>query len=144
MGGRSLIAAALVLIWCVLRGKPVFGADGTLGPGLAVGLLFGGEFLLLFWGLGLTTASRGVIFLYLAPFVVALGGHFALCERLTARRLGGLLAAFSGLVLGFSDKLSLPSTEALLGDAFCVGAAILWGVTLLVIKGSVLASAAAE
>ena len=144
MGGRSLLAGALVLLWCRLRREPVFAADGTLGPGLAVGLLFGGEFLLLFWGLGLTTASRGVIFLYLAPFVVALGGHFALGERLTARKLSGLIAAFSGLILGFSDRLSLPSPEALIGDALCLGAALLWGATTLVIKGSVLARVAAE
>ena len=144
MGGRSLIAAALVLLWCRARGKPVFTSDGTLWPGLAVGLLFGLEFLLLFWGLGLTTASRGVIFLYLAPFVVAIGGHFALGERLTFRKLAGLVAAFAGLALGFSDKLSLPSPEALVGDALCVGAAIFWGLTIVLIKGSALARASAE
>ena len=57
MGGRSLIAAALVLLWCRARGKPVFTADATVWPGLAVGLLFGLEFLLLFWGLGLRTPT---------------------------------------------------------------------------------------
>jgi len=144
MGGRSAIATVLVFLWCVLRGKPVFNADGSLWPGICVGLLFAGEFLLLFYGLQLTTASRGVVFLYLAPFVVALGAHLALGERLTAIKLAGLAAAFIGVALAFSDKLSLPSREALLGDVLCVGAAIAWAVTIVVIKGSVLARISAE
>ena len=47
MGGRSAIAAVLVFLWCLVRGKPVFQSDGTLWPGLLVGFLFAEEFLLL-------------------------------------------------------------------------------------------------
>ncbi len=144
MGGRSAIAAVLVFLWCLLRGKPVFRFDGTLWPGLAVGLLFAGEFLMLFYGLQLTSASRGVVFLYLAPFVVALGAHFALGERLTAVKLIGLAGAFLGVVLAFSDSLSLASREMLVGDMLCIGAAIAWGLTIILIKGSVLAEVSAE
>jgi drug/metabolite transporter (DMT)-like permease len=144
MGARSAIAALLVCLWCLTRRKPVFDRDGTLWPGLAVGLLFAAEFLALFWGLGLTTASRGVVFLYLAPFVVAVSGHFALGEKLGVRKLAGLVCAFLGLVLAFSDELSLPSAEALRGDALCVAAAIFWGLTIVLVKGSVLARVSAE
>src|SRR5688572_10684532 len=105
MGGRSALAALIVFAWCLARRKPVFQSDGSLAPGLAVGLLFGLEFAVLFWGLELTTASRGVIFLYFAPFVVAIGGHFALREPLGFRKLLGLGAAFLGIVLAFSDEL---------------------------------------
>lgn len=144
MGGRSLLAAVIVLLWCLVRGKPVFFSDGSFKPGLAVGLLFGAEFALIFWGLSLTTASRGVIFLYLAPFVVAIGGHFLLGEALTGRRLLGLVCAFAGLILAFSDELSLPSREALLGDALCLGAAVFWGLTTILVKGSVLSRISPE
>jgi drug/metabolite transporter (DMT)-like permease len=144
MGGRSLLAALLVLVWCALRRIPIFRADGTLWPGVVVGLLFSAEFLALFWGLQITTASRGVVFLYLAPFVVAIGGHFALGERLGAQKLAGLGCAFSGLVVAFGDRLSLPSAEAVYGDALCVLAAIFWGLTIVQVKGSALARASAE
>jgi drug/metabolite transporter (DMT)-like permease len=144
MGGRSLIAALLVLLWCVLRRKPVFAADRTLWPGLAAGALFAAEFLALFWGLRITTASRGVLFLYLAPFVVALVGHFTLGEPLSARKIIGLFCAFLGLVLAFSDSLSLPSPDALLGDALCLAAAVFWGLTIVLVKGSALARVAPE
>ena len=144
MGGRSLIATLLVLLWCFVRRKPMFRADGSFWPGLAVGLLFGAEFVLLFWGLQYTTASRGAVFLNLAPFVVAVAGHFVLAERLGLRKLAGLTCAFLGVVLAFSDSLSLPSRDALFGDALCVGAAILWGMTTVTVKATVLSRVAPE
>jgi drug/metabolite transporter (DMT)-like permease len=71
MGSRSLVAALIVFVWCVFRQIPLFRSDGSLKAGLAVGLLFGVEFAVLFWGLQFTSASRAVIFLYTAPFIVA-------------------------------------------------------------------------
>ena len=44
---RSIVASVLVGLWCWLREPGVFRADGTLWPGLAAGLLFSLEFLLL-------------------------------------------------------------------------------------------------
>jgi drug/metabolite transporter (DMT)-like permease len=144
MGARSAVAAFLVLLWCAARRIPIASRDGTLTPGLFVGALFGLEFLLLFYGMQRTTASRGVVFLYLAPFVVALGGHFALHEPLTARKLAGLGAAFLGVLLAFGESLTLPSREGMLGDALCVGAAIAWGLTIVLVKGTALRHAPAE
>jgi drug/metabolite transporter (DMT)-like permease len=144
MGARSAVAALLVFGWCALRGRKLFEPDGSLWPGLGAGLLFSAEFLLIFWGLQYTTAARAVIFIYLTPFVVALGGHFLLAEPLGVRKLIGLVAAFAGLVLAFFDELSLPSRDALFGDALCVLAAVLWGATTILIKGSVLREISAE
>jgi drug/metabolite transporter (DMT)-like permease len=107
-------------------------------------MLFGLEFLSIFWGLQYTTAARAVIFIYLAPFVVAVAGHFWLGERLTRQKLIGLVCAFLGVVLALSDQLSLPSPDTLFGDLLCIVAAVLWGATTVLIKGSVLRSVAAE
>ncbi len=144
MGTRSLIATLLVFAWCVLTRKALFQRDGSLWPGLAAGLMFGLEFLAIFWGLQYTTAARAVIFIYMTPFVVALGGHFFLHEPLGSRKLVGLAAAFLGVVLAFFDELSLPSRAALFGDALCILAAFLWGATTVLIKGSVLSEVSAE
>jgi drug/metabolite transporter (DMT)-like permease len=144
MGARSTVAALLVFGWCVLRGKKLFRPDGSLWPGLAVGILFGLEFLAVFLGLQRTTASRAVIFIYLSPFVVALGGHFLLGETLGPRKLVGLACAFLGLLLAFSDGLFQPSNGTLAGDSLCVLAAVFWGATIVLIKGSVLSEVSAE
>jgi drug/metabolite transporter (DMT)-like permease len=144
LGARSAVAAALVLLWCVVRGRRVLERDGTLWAGLAAGIFFGLEFLLIFIGLQWTTASRAVVFIYLSPFVVALGGHFFLGEPLTRRKLIGLGLAFAGLLVAFSDALVVPSRAMLVGDVLCVVAAIFWGMTTIVVKGSSLNRVSAE
>jgi drug/metabolite transporter (DMT)-like permease len=147
MGARSLVAGLLVLAWCVLRRKPLLRRDGSLWPGLGAGLLFAAEFVALYWGMQFTTASRAAVILYLAPFVVAICGHFLLGEPLGVRKLAGLALAFCGVLLAFSDALRPdlgPARSTLLGDAMCLLAAILWGLTIVLIKGSALSQAPAE
>lgn len=139
-GLRSAGAAGLLLAWCRLRRIPLFGHDGTLWWGIAAGLLFALEFLLVYWGLSYTTASHGVVFVYTSPFVVALGAHaFVANDRLTRLRLLGLCAAFAGLLLAFADSLRLPSRIELVGDVMCFAGAIAWGATTVLIKASPLA-----
>jgi hypothetical protein len=69
---RSVIAAFLVGAWTQLRGIPLFKRDGTLPAGIAAGALFALEFVLIYRGLIWTTATRAVLFIYLAPFFVVL------------------------------------------------------------------------
>jgi drug/metabolite transporter (DMT)-like permease len=144
-GLRSVVATVLLLAWCRLRGVRLWRRDGSWNAGLLAGVLFAGEFLLIFAGMDRTTAARGVVFLYFAPFVVALGAHwFTPGDRLGRAKLLGLLAALAGLALAFADSLRLPSAQEFAGDMMCLGAAVLWGATTVVIKASRLARIAAE
>jgi len=144
-GLRSGVGFILVAGWCWLRGVPLFQRDGTLLAGVAVGALFAVEFILIYVGLDYTTVSRGIVFLYLMPFVVAIGAHFLIPgERLTGVRVGGLAAAFVGVVIAFSDRLSLPGPEALIGDVLFLIAAVAWGATTLMIRTTRLNGAAPE
>ena len=65
-------ATVLLGVWCRVRGVPLFARDGTLRAGLLAGVLFAGEFTCIYLGLRDTSASRLTVFLYTAPFVVAL------------------------------------------------------------------------
>ncbi|AWK89809.1 DMT family transporter [Azospirillum thermophilum] len=134
-GLRSLGAVVLVWGWASWRGLRLFERDGTLGPGLLAGLLFALEFLLIYWGLTYTTASRSILFLYTAPFVVALGAHLLLPgERLSRLQAVGLLCAFAGVAAAFAEGLRLPTYRELAGDLMVLGGAVLWGATTLLIK----------
>ena len=134
-GLRSLGAALLLWLWCRLRGEALFVRDGTGRYGLFTGLLFGIEFVCIYTGLAFTTASRSVIFLYSAPFFVALGAHWLIPgERLTAARMSGLVIAFVGLCLAFADGLALPSRGALVGDGIELLGGFMWGATTVAIK----------
>jgi drug/metabolite transporter (DMT)-like permease len=136
-GLRSGGAAILVLAWSSLRGDRLLERDGSLGFGLLIGALFTAEFALIYVGLLFTAASRAVIFVYLAPFVVAIGAHLWIPgERLNGRQVAGLLCAFAGVALAFAEGLRLPTHRELLGDAMATAGAVFWGATTLVIKGS--------
>ena len=77
------------------------------------------------------------IFLYVSPFVVALGATlFIPGETLNRRQVAGLCTAFLGLVFAFRESLGLPSMTMLLGDSMLVGAAVFWGATTVMIKAS--------
>lgn len=134
-GVRSLVAGVLLFLWCAMRGESLFRRDGTGRHGLLIGLMFAVEFVFLYWGLAFTTASRSVIFLYSAPFWVALGAHYLIPgERLTGTKLAGLAVAFAGLCLAFAHGLTLPTRRELIGDFFELVAGFLWGATTVVIK----------
>jgi drug/metabolite transporter (DMT)-like permease len=146
-GLRSLVAAALVLLWSWVRGIRLGERDGTLAPGLAAGALFAMEFGCIFVGLQFTTASRMAVFIYLAPFVVALGMPFiARSERLALVPFIGLLAAFSGVAWALAEGFTRPTNgeQQWIGDLLGVLAAVLWGATTLLVRATRLSAASAE
>jgi len=144
---RSLGGALLVWGWSRYRGIALFARDGSLPGGLLAGALFGAEFLCIFIGLQFTTASRMVVFIYISPFVVALGMPFiARAEQLSRWQMAGLLLAFAGVAWAFAEGFTMPAAgeHQLFGDALGVLAGVLWGATTLAIRGSRLGSANAE
>jgi drug/metabolite transporter (DMT)-like permease len=141
---RSAGALPLLLLIARLRGVKMFAADGTLGAGLFAGLLFGVEFVLIFRGLLLTSASRAVVFLYTAPFFVALGSYQFLGERLRASQWGGLALSFAGVALAIGVPQPNVDANVLLGDLLIVGGGALWAATTLVVKATPLLKAPPE
>ncbi len=142
---RSVIAAILVGAWTQARGIPLFKRDGTLRAGILAGVLFALEFLLIYRGLVWTTATRGVLFLYLAPFFGVIGSrwlvpgdHFDLSQWL------GLLLSFVGIVIAFGLPTPAADSRQVLGDLMLVGGAAAWAATTLTIKASALNRISAE
>jgi drug/metabolite transporter (DMT)-like permease len=141
---RSIGAFAVIAIWARCRGVPLTARDGTLAGGILAGVLFGVEFLLIFPALQFTAASRATLFIYTAPFFVALGSGFLLGEKLRAVQWLGLLCSFAGLVVAFGVPDASRDGKQLLGDIMMVAAGAAWGATTLVIKATKLRSAPAE
>src|SRR3954454_3328452 len=142
--GRSIGAFAVIALWARWRGVPLTARDGTLAGGILAGVLFGVEFLLIFPALQFTAASRATLFIYTAPFFVALGSGFLLGEKLRAVQWLGLLCSFAGLVVAFGVPDAARDGHQLVGDIRMIGAGACWGATTLVIKASRLRSAPAE
>jgi len=142
---RSVLAAVLVGAWAYFRGIPLFKRDGTLLSGLAAGTLFALEFVLIYRGLLYTTATRAVLFIYLAPFLVVIGTRWLVPgDRFTASQWLGLVLSFVGIVIAFGVPAPAADPHQMLGDIMMIGAAVGWAGTTLIIKASALNRVSAE
>jgi drug/metabolite transporter (DMT)-like permease len=142
---RSAVAALLIAGWCRLRGITLFARDGTLWFGLAAGVLFAAEFILIYQGLLYTTATRATLFIYLAPFFVVLGARIVLpADRFSPWQWLGLALSFAGMLIAFGVPTPALDPHQLTGDLMMVGAAVFWAATTLLIKASALNRVSAE
>jgi drug/metabolite transporter (DMT)-like permease len=141
---RSAGALPVLLIIGWLRGVKLFERDGTLWAGLCNGTIFGIEFVLIYQGLLYTSASRAVVFLYIAPFFVALGSYLFLGERLRAVQWAGLALSFAGVALAIGVPQADVDAKVLFGDLLIVGGGALWAATTLIVKATPLIRAPAE
>ena len=141
---RSMLALPVLLMVGWLRGVRFSERDGSLVPGIVAGVLFGLEFVLIYQGLRFTTASRAVVFLYTAPFFVALGSFQMLGERLRAAQWAGLAVSFAGVALAIGVPQANVDAKVLLGDLMIVGGGAIWGATTLIAKGTALSKAPPE
>ncbi len=142
---RSAAAALIVAAWCKARGIPLLARDGTLVPGLAAGALFGIEFMCIYQGLVYTTATRAVLFIYLAPFFVVLGARIFLpADRFGAAQWLGLALSFAGMIVAFGLPTPALDPRQAIGDLMMVGGAMFWAATTLIIKASSLSRISSE
>jgi len=144
---RSGIAA--LLLGCVMwwRKERFALTDGTMLPGLSLGLLFSLEYLFLGEGLRHTSASRMVVFLYSAPLVSAAVLHFMRREeRLATVQWAGVFIAFAGLTLAFlvaGDDSGGAMQSQLWGDFLGLMAGVAWGLSTVVVRTTSLATISA-
>ena len=144
---RSGVAAVLVGLLMWWRGERMNLGDGTLRPGVVVGLLFGLEYVLVAEGLRHTSASHMAVFLYTAPIFAALGLHWKLpAERLGGVQWLGIALAFGGIALAFLGRSSPASAvpgNVLWGDFLGLLGGAAWAATTVVVRCSTLARAPA-
>jgi drug/metabolite transporter (DMT)-like permease len=132
---RSAVASLLLWLYAAAVRERVFFPRGLVKHGAAIGMLFGAEFLFLYWGLSFTHASRAVIFLYTHPLWTALLAHFVLSDdRLHASKIAGIALAFAGLALVFGFRSGSPGSAFWLGDVMELFAGFLWAATTVYIK----------
>jgi len=145
VGIRTAGGLLIVLAWTKFRGVGLFARDGTLIPGLIAGALFALEFVFIFPGMLFTTASRASLFVYTAPFFVALGAKWLLPnERMSAVQWIGLVLCFCGLIAAIGIPQVNVDANVLFGDLMVIIGAALWGATTLVVKSTKLATAPPE
>ena len=129
-----MIFASLLLLPFFLHGGGVerLRASGRRGfiTLMAVGVVLAVHFASWISSLSLTSVASSVIFVHADPIFVAVVSHFVLRERVTRRRLLGILIAFAGAIVIAVGDLSLGETN-LYGDILALIGALMLGVYIL-------------
>ncbi len=132
---RSLLASLALWAYARAKGEDVLLRGPDVKHGIVIGILFGLDFLFLYWGPAYTTASRAIIFLYTHPLWVAIGAHILIPgDSLTKTKGLGLGLAFVGLVLVFGAKSDTLGPHYWVGDLMEVLAAMFWAATTVYLK----------
>lgn len=132
-GAMAIVVAVLTLA----KRRDLLRRDGAVWWGLLAGTLFAVEFVLIYVGLQWTDASRSTVFIYTAPFFVALGARWLLPEeRLRPVQWAGLVLSFIAVAVALGVPSVSGSARAFTGDLMLLAAGALWGATTLVIKAS--------
>lgn len=138
IGLRSGIAAACVLLFITTQKQRISFARELIVPGIAAGLLFALEFLLLGESIRFTTASHVVVFLYTAPIFAGLGLHLTVpSERLAPMQWAGIALASAGIAIAFLGHENGTAPELgsmLLGDVLALLGGACWGLTTFLIR----------
>jgi drug/metabolite transporter (DMT)-like permease len=131
---RSLGATLAVGAFALWREPQIFRRDGSLALGVLAGLIFAAEFIALFLAVQWTSAARVIVFLYSAPFFVALGAFLFLPqERLRTLQWLGLALAFAGVVVAL---WSAGGRDGLIGDCLAIFGAATWAMVTVMVKAT--------
>jgi drug/metabolite transporter (DMT)-like permease len=92
---------------------------------ISLGVIFSVQIGTMNVGIGLTTASHGVVILNSYAVHTVVFAHFMIPgDRLTTAKVTGVLIAYAGIVLLFARDFSFRS-ETLIGDLVVAGSAVL-------------------
>ena len=132
---RFIGATLMFMAWMRWRGQAWWQNDGTWRAGLVVGLLFTCEFVCIYLGMQHISSTRLTIFLYTAPFWVALLlPLWVRSERIRPWQWLGLCVAFASVAYALRDGWMQPGQpDQWLGDALALGSGAFWGLTTVTI-----------
>lgn len=134
-GLRSVCAFPIVLLIACLWKRRLSLTDGSLPWGTLNGLLFCGEFALLFIALDYTTVTRVSLFFYIMPVWVAIGAHFLVPEEpLNRDKVVGLTLAVGGIALAFAGDLGQAPEDAWIGDVLALIGGMFWASIALLTR----------
>ncbi len=127
-------AAAVICLWALLTGKPIRISAHQFYLMLILGLTFYVQLSFFYLGLSRTTASHGTLISNILPFVVLVLAHFFLAEeRISSRKVVGLVLGFGGVLMLLGDTGKLEQT-ALQGDLLVLAAVLVWGCNAVYTK----------
>lgn len=133
-GLRFALAAIAIACWAQATGRSFRIRTGQTIQLLIVSLSFTVQLSLFYLGLDRTYASRGVLISNLLPFFVLFLSHwFIPGERITWKKMAGIVLGFTGVVFMFSGSRGL-SLSLHIGDLIILAAVSVWSCNVVYTK----------
>jgi drug/metabolite transporter (DMT)-like permease len=131
---RFLVASLIILAYARFKGITTALSRLEWGHATAMGIIFGVQMAVFYVGITYTTVSHAGVLMNTQPFFVAIMAHFILRDdRLTIRKILGIVFAFIGVSILFSGHGDLRS-GSLLGDSLIMSSSFLWATQTIYIK----------
>ena len=131
---RFLIASLIIYLYARTKGIPLALSGKDWVHAFAMGLIFGFQMSIFYVGITYSTVSHAGVLMNTQPFFVAILAHsFLANDRLTLRKVIGIMLAFTGVAILFlgGDR---DTSISLLGDLLMIGSAFLWATQTIYIK----------
>ena len=131
---RFSLAAIAIYIWAKATGHSLMLKKGQLYQILILGALFSVQLSMFYFGLSKSNASRGTLIANLLPFwVLFLAHYFIPGDRITRRKLFGILLGFSGVAFMFAENKGI-TADFRAGDLIILAATVIWSCSVVYLK----------
>jgi drug/metabolite transporter (DMT)-like permease len=134
---RNAIGAAALFAVLLARGSLVVPPRGDVPIMLSITLLhIVGFSLLMNFGLQRVSTGRSVVLAYTTPLWVTPGAALFLGERVTRRRIVGVVAGLLGLAVLFNPlAFDWSKRQAIVGNVAILVAALMWAANIVHLRG---------
>jgi drug/metabolite transporter (DMT)-like permease len=131
---RFAIAAVTIFLWARFTGRTIGLKKGQIYQAVIFSALFTVQLSLFYLGLSKTNASRSTLLVNLLPFFVLFLAHFFIPgDRITRRKICGILLGFGGVTFMFLEKKGV-SAGFRTGDLIILLAVIIWSSSAIYLK----------
>ena len=131
---RFSISSIAIYIWARATGQSLMLKKGQFGQVLILAALFAVQLSMFYFGLSKSNASRGALITNLLPFWILFLAHFFIPgDRITRRRLFGILLGFGGVAFMFAEKKGVPA-DFRTGDLVILSATVIWSCSIIYLK----------
>jgi drug/metabolite transporter (DMT)-like permease len=133
-GIRFLIASFVIFAWARATGRSFQLHRNQVYPLLVIFLIFFAQIGSLYLGIARTHASRAALISNLQPFFVLFLAHvFLPDDRITFRKVVGLLLGFTGICFVFLEREGV-TEDFQVGDVLMLLSTSLWAVSTIYVK----------
>jgi drug/metabolite transporter (DMT)-like permease len=133
-GIRFGIASAAIFLWARITGRSFEINKEQFIQLVVIAIVFTVQLSLFYLGLSKSNASRGTLLVNFQPFFTLFLAHFFIPgDRITKRKIMGILLGFAGVAFVFLEKKGVTS-DFNMGDMLILMAAFLWSCNAVYTK----------